>query len=175
VTGSQIPLAHQRALIEIHRRLQDIRWAITGSVGLALQGVDVEVHDIDLQADAPGAYAIERCLSEFVTRPVRFSEAARVRSYFGALSVLGISVEIMGEVQTRAAGGAWQEPPDMQIETLWVQAFGLQLPVLSLTWEQQAYLRRGILEKALLIEQYLEAHPHCPGRRQGSGEIAQDT
>jgi len=161
----RIPPGHVRALDEIRRRLQDkgILWAVTGSVGLAMQGMDAEVHDLDLQTDAAGAYAIERCLSEFVTRPVRFCEAARIRSHLGALSVHGILVEIMGDVQKRTEDGTWEEPPDLQLRTQWVQAFGMQLPVMSLEWEQQAYLKLGRAEKAQRIKRHLEERARQPG------------
>ena len=161
----RIPPGHVRALGEIRRRLQDkgIHWAVTGSLGLALQGIDVAVHDIDLQTDAAGSYIIEHCLAEFVTRPVRFCEAARIRSHLGALSVHGIPVEIMGDVQKRAEGGPWEEPPDLQLHTQWVQAFGMQLPVMSLEWEQQAYLKLGRAEKAQRIKRHLEERARQPG------------
>ena len=128
-----------------------------------MQGMDAEVHDLDLQTDAAGAYAIERCLSEFVTRPVRFCEAARIRSHLGALSVHGILVEIMGDVQKRTEDGTWEEPPDLQLRTQWVQAFGMQLPVMSLEWEHQAYLKLGRAEKAQRIKRHLEERARQPG------------
>ena len=42
-----------------------INWAVTGSLRLALQGVPIEVHDIVIQTDKDGAYAIERCFIEY--------------------------------------------------------------------------------------------------------------
>ena len=41
-----------------------INWVITGSLGMILQGMDLEIHDIDIQTDQRGAYAIESCFSE---------------------------------------------------------------------------------------------------------------
>jgi len=61
-------------LRKICERLKDdVIWALTGSLGHALQGVPVEVHDVDIQTDREGAYEIERRFSEFVVRRVRFS------------------------------------------------------------------------------------------------------
>ena len=34
-------------------------WVVTGSLGMALQGVDIEVHDIDIQTNQHGAHEIE--------------------------------------------------------------------------------------------------------------------
>jgi len=79
-------------------------WAVTGSLGMALQGMPVTVNDIDIQTDRSGAYEIERRFAPFVTRKVTFSEAETIRSHFGSLTIDGIRVEIMGDIQ-KAAGG----------------------------------------------------------------------
>jgi len=73
-------------------------WAITGSLGFALQGLEIEVHDVDIQTDCEGAYEIERRLSEYSIRPVIHSETERIRSHFGALEIEGVKVEIMGDL-----------------------------------------------------------------------------
>jgi len=77
---------------------------------MALQGVPVEVHDIDIQTDKDGVYEIERCLAEFVIEPVRYSETERIRSHLGMLEIDGIKVEIMGDIQKRLGNQGWEEP-----------------------------------------------------------------
>lgn len=42
-----------------HLHSDDVVWVMTGSLGLALQGRDVEVHDIDIQTGKSGAYEEE--------------------------------------------------------------------------------------------------------------------
>ncbi|MCW5852548.1 MAG: hypothetical protein KIT87_20910, partial [Anaerolineae bacterium] len=64
-------------------------WAVTGSVGMALQGIPVEPHDIDLQTDAAGAYEIQRRLAEYSVQPVAFLAGERMRSHFGRLVIEG--------------------------------------------------------------------------------------
>jgi hypothetical protein len=58
--------AYIEALRKIYTRLKDsdVNWAVTGSLGFALRGVPVTVHDIDIQTDKSGAYKIENLLSE---------------------------------------------------------------------------------------------------------------
>ena len=48
---------HFKVLEKIMNRLEDkpIIWVLTGSLGMALQGVPVQVHDIDIQTDKEGA------------------------------------------------------------------------------------------------------------------------
>lgn len=64
---------HSRALKIIYYKLQEteVVWAITGSLGFALQGVETKVNDIDLQTDAAGAYGIQNAFAERVVRKVR--------------------------------------------------------------------------------------------------------
>jgi hypothetical protein len=62
-------------LRKIYARLEDnpINWVITGSLGMALHGVPIKVHDIDIPIDKSGAYEIERRFSECVVKPVSYS------------------------------------------------------------------------------------------------------
>lgn len=50
-----------KVLLQLHNTLgmSEIRWVVTGSLGLSLQGMDMEVHDIDIQTDKAGAYDID--------------------------------------------------------------------------------------------------------------------
>lgn len=42
---------------------------------MALEGMDIEVHDIDIRTDQNGADGIESKFSEYVTEPVRYSQS----------------------------------------------------------------------------------------------------
>jgi hypothetical protein len=152
-----IPPSHLLVLHKICKQLDNtsINWAVVGSLGLALQGVPVEVHDIDLSTDAAGVYEIERLFSAFITRPVEFSAKGNLRSHFGALELDGIQVEIMGNVQARAKDGTWSPPTDLHQHKLYIEVEGMQVPVLSLEHEYQAYVKLGRFEKAKTIKKHL--------------------
>lgn len=79
-------------------------WVVTGSLGMALQGVPVEIHDIDIQTDKDGAYEIEDCFFQDVIKPVRYTMSERIQSHFGMLEIDGIRVEIMGDMQKKTEG-----------------------------------------------------------------------
>ena len=87
MTEPSIPTRLVGAFTVILQRLSDrrINWAVTGSLGFRLQKLPVTVNDIDLQADAAGAYRMEELLREYSTRKVRDSSTGQVRSHFGAL------------------------------------------------------------------------------------------
>lgn len=156
---NMLPLAHLHVLHHLHTRLKTCRapWVITGSMGMVLQGMELEVHDIDLQTDELGAYEIERHLSEYVTMPVHDRPSERIRSHFGQLLVEGIQVEIMGALQKRLPDDTWEPPVHVEDHRQWVEIEGMILPVLSLTYEYQAYLNLNRPEKAARILAHLHA------------------
>lgn len=153
------------ALRKIYLRLQDssVVWVVTGSLGLALQGVPVEVHDIDLQTDGAGAYEIEHRLAEYVTQPVQHRVSERIRSHFGALEIDGVQVEIMGAFQKRLDDGDWEAPVDVAQHRRWVKLDDMQIPVLALEYELQAYRLLGRSDKAEVIHQWLQKRSDLPG------------
>lgn len=153
-----IDSAYLRVLRKIHDRLADSPavWVVTGSLGMALQGMPMTVNDIDIQTDRSGAYEMERRFAPFVTRRVTLSEAENIRSHFGRLTIDGIQVEIMGDIQKRREDGRWEEPVDPARHRLYVERDGMRIPVLSLAYEYRAYLRLGRREKAEKIRRWIE-------------------
>lgn len=148
---------HLNVLKKIYSQLKDknINWVVTGSLGFTLQGVPVEPNDIDIQTDREGAYEIERIFSEFVSKKVKFSSAERIRSHFGELIIDGIKVEIMGDIQKRLEDGNWEEPVNLERYKRFVEVEGMKIPVLSLEYEYQAYLKLGRIEKAKILKEWL--------------------
>lgn len=146
-----------KVLRKINERLNNtsINWAVTGSLGFALQGVPIEPNDIDIQTDKRGAYEIERHFSEFVTKRVTFSSTERIRSHFGELMIDGIKVEIMGDIQKRNKDGSWEKPVSLEYHKRVVEVEGMKVPVLSLEYEYKAYLKLGRVDKAEMLRNWL--------------------
>jgi hypothetical protein len=130
-----------------------VNWVVTGSLSFALQSLPFEPHDIDIQTDKQGAYEIERRFSSQVSRKVTFSSTERMRSHFGALLIDGIVVEIMGDIQKRIEDGAWETPVDLRSQRQFIHVDGMTIPVLSLAYEAQAYLKLGRLERAEMLRE----------------------
>lgn len=154
----RISRRHLCALRKIYRLLHrsKINWVVCAGMGLALHGVPVEVHDIDLQTDAAGAYQIERLFAKYVTRRVTFSSTGTIRSHFGALCIEGITVEIIGDMQKRTEGGSWEPAPDLRQYKQFVAVEGMRIPVVCLEYECEAYRKLGRPEKAKLVREWLE-------------------
>jgi len=146
------------ALWKICNRLEgsQVNWVVTGSLGMALQGVPVAVGDIDIQTDKAGAYEIEGRFAEAVVKPVRYAESKRIRSYFGMVEVDGLKVEIMGNLQKRLDDQGWEAPVKVEDYREWVEIERMRVPVLSLAYEYQAYLKLGRREKAEVLRRSLE-------------------
>lgn len=149
--------AHLKVLRQIHERLagSGIRWCLTGSLALALQGVPVEVHDVDLKSDQAGVYEMERLFAEYVARRVEFSAKDAIRSHLGALAIDGIKVEIMGDVQTRQADGGWSDATGWQAHVRTVTVEGMEVPVVSLEYEYRSYLAMGRADKVELLRRWM--------------------
>jgi len=152
-----------RQIVELLDGIQ-FDWAVTGSLGMVLQGMDLPVHDIDIQTDEDGAYEIERRLADFVVKPVLFKGSDRMRSRLGKLSIDGIQVEIMGAIQKRQPDGDWDPPVQVADHRRWVEIKDLKVPVLALEYEADAYQLMGREDRAAQIRKWLEktrpVHPH---------------
>ena len=153
-----LDIAYLKVLRKINVRLNNtnINWVVTGSFGFALQGLSVEPNDIDIQTDKEGAYEIERHFSEFMTKRITFSSTEKIRSHFGELMIDGIKVEIMGDIQKRLEDGSWENPVDLKNHKKVVEIEGMQIPVLSLEYEYQAYMNLGRIEKAEMLRNWLQ-------------------
>ena len=113
---------HHAALLELVVRLasEDVVWALTGSQAHVLQGVPLDVHDIDVQTDEDGAYRIAQVLKDAVVRPAEWRQAASIRSHFGELRLQGVTIEVMGALQKRLPGGSWDHPVDVSAHRVYV-------------------------------------------------------
>jgi len=171
IPGVYVSPQHLGALRKVYERLRgtEINWLVCAGMSLALHGMPVVVHDIDLQTDAPGAYAIERLFTEYATKPVAFSSTDRIRSHFGALTIDGIKVEIIGDIEKRAEDGSWEAAPNLGQHKLFVRVGDMQIPVISLEYECEAYRKMGRFEKAALVRGWLDNKLKCGNQASDTG------
>ena len=180
---NQIPLRKALAAIADRLKSMDHAWVVTGSAGLTLHGLDVPVRDIDLRTTEDGAYEIERRLlggaeegegargknaaskreasaatSASPVEAVRFLESPRIRSHFGAVTLLDFRVEIMGNMETLASNGEWEQSIELDARRIWIEVDGDRLPVLPLEHERTEYLKIGRIPTAELIDRWIVEH-----------------
>jgi hypothetical protein len=149
-------------LFSFHDQLaeSDIAWAVTASANLMLQGLDVTPGDIDIVTAADGAYRIEELFSEHVVRPVQPPEIAvddekGIRSHYGAISIDGVEVELMGALEHRI-DGEWVSIGDVAENRTVVERDGRDIPVMPLDHELASYRNFGDEERVALLETQLE-------------------
>lgn len=148
-----LPELHLKVLKKVYARLDplNINWVVTGSTGLALWGIPLVPHDLDLQSDELGAYRMEQCLQQYVVKPMQFSSNGALASHLGTLLIDGLPVEIMGDLK-KLVGVVWEGPVDLERHKRYISYHGMRLPLLDLAYEYEAYLKMGRLEKAALIK-----------------------
>jgi hypothetical protein len=144
----------------LYSRLNDpgkvaLNWAVTGSLGMVLNGMEMTIHDIDLQTDKDGAFEIERRLLDYRVTPVFFKASDRIRSYFGIFEVKGVQVEVMGDMQHLQPDQVWQEPVKVEQFRKWITFENMLIPVMSLEHELDAYRLMGRHEKAERVREFL--------------------
>ena len=157
--GLNLPEPHTSALLTLLQRVppDEVTWVLTGSAGLRLRGVDVPVHDLDVQSNPAGVDEIVRRLPEAVRIQPTWSAGARIRSYYGTMELDGLKVELMGNIQRLMPDGSWSQVIDLIAFRSWVSWQNLRVPVLDLAYEAQAYEELGRTEKAVAIRAVLQA------------------
>jgi hypothetical protein len=153
-----LPEGHAKALHLLMTHIPDrLDWVLTGSAGLRLQGVNVPVHDLDIQSYPAGIDEIARILANCVRETPRWKESLQIRSHYGLLDIAGVQVELMGNIQHHMPDGGWSPVADIPSLQHWLAWQGRQVPVLDLAYEAQAYEEMGRAEKAAQIREVL-----CP-------------
>jgi hypothetical protein len=61
----------------------------------------------------------------------------------------------MGDIRKRLEDGTWEDPVDLNKYKRFVETHGMKIPVLSLEYEYQAYLKLGRVEKAETLRKWL--------------------
>ena len=148
----ELPDAHTQVLLTLLERIppEKYNWILTGSASLRLQGLDVVVHDLDIECSPLSIRKIEQALSEFITIPVHLWESERIRSLDGKAWINGIEVEMIADLEILKADSSWKRIIDFD-QKIWLEWHGFQVPFLPLTAEAIAYKEMGRDEIARLI------------------------
>lgn len=149
-----LPEAHARALQKLIQLVppQEFLWVLTGSAGLRLQGVDVDVHDLDIQTDEQTVYTIEKRLAGFMKTPVHLWESSNMKSLDGKGEIEGVPIELLANISHRLPDGCRSSSVDFS-RLVWVEWRGLQVAVFPLQDEVFAYEAMGRAQKAAIIRE----------------------
>lgn len=149
----ELPDRHMEVLFILVERVPptEYLWALTGSAGLRLQGMDIPVNDLDLHTDGKTVFILEKKLSEFMKVSVHIWESEHTLSHHGQAEIRGLQVELLGDIRHRLPNGSWSRSLDIPSMLVWVGWHGIRIPVLSLEHEADAYEKMGRFQKAELI------------------------
>lgn len=149
-----------KALEIIYHKLKDkkIKWALAGSFALALRGIKIKPHDIDIVTDKKGAYRINKLLKEYELEPVKFRKTNKFASYFGKFNIGNVFIEVVGNFRQRLTNGLWTKPTSLKHREF-IKFNNLKIPALSLNYEYKFYIKNTKdpkrLEKIKKIKKYL--------------------
>ncbi len=134
---------------------QEVKWVLTGSTNLALQGLKIEPKDIDVLTDKDDALKINKLLKEYETEPVKLRKSNTFQSYFGKFKIKGLNVEVMGNLRVKT-GGKWTPSRGLRHQTT-INFEGMCLPVLSLKEELKSCKKLGRKKDSIRIQKIKEA------------------
>ncbi len=152
-----LPEPHIRALDFLLKQIppNECLWVLTGSAGLRLQGVDIPIHDLDIQTDGKTIYFIQKRLAEFMKTPVHLWESPSMRSLDGRAEIEGIEIELLANVAHLLPNGSWSTYTDFS-RLLWLDWHERRVAVFPLADEADAYESMGRNEKAALIRETIK-------------------
>lgn len=140
-------------------------WAVSGSLALAIQGVVIDCHDVDVVSTPGGALQIAHLFEPHVVEPVGWKSDGRLRGYFGRLMLRGCAVEVLGDIQNLRADGSWTNPPRLDQEVMRLGFGNSVCPVLALAYLRQVYEVMGRPDRVRLIAGRLQScEPWSHGR-----------
>jgi S-adenosylmethionine-dependent methyltransferase len=142
--------------IGIELKAHGVAYHLVGTASLALRGLPVQVHDLDLEMDVGDAARFQELFSAQVRLPIAWRQSPDVRSYFGQFEIEGVSVEVIASLEWRAVGGDRWIPSFLSTHAV-VDLEGVPIPVLELEEEALAALRRGRLDRAGQILPHADA------------------
>jgi len=66
----------------------------------------------------------------------------------------------VGDIQKQLADGTWEEPLDLMQHRQFIAFEHMSIPVLSLEYEYQAYMKLGRIEKARMLRGMVQEKKH---------------
>jgi len=153
----QLPAEHTNALKTLFELVspREYEWCLSGSAGLLLQGMDVKVHDLDIQVHLDHIFKVENELSQYMISPVQVLETGYIRSLDGKASINGVEVDLIADMQVQDSSGTWHNMVDFG-QKKWLAWQGENLPVIPLALEAQIYKELGRKEKFNLVSEFLK-------------------
>ncbi|SUB89522.1 Uncharacterised protein [Porphyromonas macacae] len=113
-----------------------IDWAVTGSASEVLRGTKIYCSDIDIIiADSRDIERVNRLFRPFIVEDIIFYPSRTIRSYYGKLSIGGINIDVICDIENLISSNCWVPHPTLEIEKIWF--YGVKYPTTSLGFERK--------------------------------------
>lgn len=122
--------------------LKGYQYAFRGTTSLVLQGLEMNVDDVDILSDKDSALACNSLLKDYLTEEIALKESNKFKSYFGKFNIQGVLVEVMGEWQIKDEKGNWGLPFSAS-ERQKIILDGQEIYVTTLESELSAFAKMG--------------------------------
>lgn len=137
---------------EIHNVLQellkyfdkDYRWRLEGSANLKVQGVECNVHGLDIVVDLETYRKIKKKLGDKILADKFIPDKGM---FILSMSVKGVEIKIIRYYDQS------MEMLDRILEEEW---WGIRVRILPLKYARESYTKIGRLEKVQLIDSYVK-------------------
>lgn len=145
-----IPEKNIIAIKKICQLLTGVDWRLVGSMNLALQGIKIDVHDIDIVIDIDDIDRVNSILENYCIQPIEVCEVEFISSFYGQYMIEKVYIDIVAR--------AYDEDIKVQVvmAPATIKMIGKTLiPCGSLGAEYEAYKRMGNIKKTELIAKKL--------------------
>lgn len=172
IMANQVSRIHKAIAMIDHAVGQQAAWAIGGSTGLMLRGMQLGrlPRDLDLYADAADARLIHEALLPFAIDGPLASDGGIYSSILSHYNMAGVHVELVGAFVVQAQATRY----DVRVRGLllphaaWVRPEGHEraVPLVPLAHELLFNVLRGRGDRIALIEAYMRVLAADEGERQ---------
>jgi Aminoglycoside-2''-adenylyltransferase len=136
-------------------------WVLGGSCSLALHGVPVTPHDVDITTGRDGAYRIGEALRKVAEekQAVQWGEGERIRSHHGLYQMGDVVVDVIGAAELRE-GEEWmpaRPPSEWETDVVAIPGTDLSVAAFALEYERAAYRSLQREAKVRLIEERMQS------------------
>lgn len=88
---------------------EGIRWAITGSISEAVQGVDVDPHDLDIVVHTEDFFKVKEIFIDHMVEPFIDNGGTWVVRYFGRICLRGMMLDIVADDNRNMEGHTYNK------------------------------------------------------------------
>ncbi|MCW4023500.1 MAG: hypothetical protein NWF01_00490 [Candidatus Bathyarchaeota archaeon] len=162
-----IPKEYMQALLILNEKLEgkNVNWTIFGSLAERLQGIEVELDEIEIVCSTINAEKMYQIMQEFKPQPLNFQTyqlkrktiinrkecPVYVRSYGFNFSLHGVPIKVQGNIRFKIDGHNWGGVFEFISQHIYV--FGKDFAVMPLSVASEMYLFLGWRDRLEKIKQ----------------------